>query len=53
MEENQTINCTVNSCKYQDENNEKCTLKTIVVEPKMETATMKPDESMCGNYKSE
>ena len=51
-EEKQTINCTVESCVHHDDENEKCELDAITVEPPAdETATGDPeDESMCGDY---
>ena len=33
MEMNQKINCTVSSCKYNNQQNEKCMLQEIQVEP--------------------
>lgn len=50
MEKNQTINCTVGSCKYNDEQRQQCTLKQIIVEPILDCDTKSPDESMCGSY---
>ncbi len=50
MEENQKINCTVESCIYQDEQTKRCTLQTINVMPTNSCNTCKTDESMCGSY---
>lgn len=52
MEENQTINCTVGSCKYNDNKNQQCELKQIVVTPVEGCNTKQPDESMCSSYKN-
>ena len=51
MERNQKINCTVGSCKYNDEQRQECVLKQIIVEPIKGCDTKNPDESMCGSYK--
>ena len=50
MEKNQKINCTVESCKY---NNKKCELGQIIVTPIIGCDTKQPDESMCSSYKYE
>ena len=50
MDKSQKINCTVNSCKYNDCDAEECTLKQIIVEPIQDCETCTPDESMCGSY---
>ena len=50
MDKNQKINCTVESCVYQDEENKRCTLQAIDVMPKQDCRTRKADESMCGSY---
>lgn len=50
MEENQTINCTVKSCVYQDNNTQKCKLQSVQIMPKKSCSTKKADESMCGSY---
>lgn len=51
MNENQKINCTVKTCVYQDNNNKRCTLKSINVMPTEYNMSGETDESMCGNYK--
>ena len=50
MEKNQRINCTVQSCAYQDENTKCCTLHAINVVPTPNNNSMQPDESKCGSY---
>lgn len=50
MEENQKINCTVESCVYQDSKKRRCTLQAINVMPTTDTITGETDESMCGSY---
>lgn len=50
MDKNQKINCTVESCRYNDCDSEECTLKQIKVEPMKDCHTCTPDESMCGSY---
>ena len=50
MDKNQKINCTVESCVYQDDENKRCTLQAIDVMPKQDCGTRKADESMCGSY---
>ena len=52
MEEKQKINCTVESCQYNNLENQKCTLKEIMVTPIIGCETKEPDESMCSSYKS-
>ena len=50
MEENQKINCTVESCRFNDMNKQLCTLSQINVEPCLDCDTTEPDESMCASY---
>lgn len=52
MNENQKINCTVESCVYQDENTKRCKLQAINVVPVNNCKTGKTDESMCGSYET-
>lgn len=47
--ENQKINCTVSSCKF-NQNNKTCSLKEIIVTPTSNCTTQNTDESMCGSY---
>lgn len=51
MEKKQKINCTVGSCKYNNQNQE-CMLETIIVTPKQNCNTKKADESMCSSYEN-
>ena len=53
MEDKQKINCTVESCVYNNLNNHKCTLKEIQVTPIAGCNTKEPDETMCSSYKFE
>ena len=50
MEKNQKINCTVESCVYQDNTTKRCTLQSIDVMPTQDCQTRQADESMCGSY---
>lgn len=52
MEEKQTINCTVGSCKYNNGQKQQCELKQIIVTPVQGCETKQPDESMCSSYKN-
>lgn len=51
MEANQKINCTVASCKYNNQEKAKCTLEAIHVAPIKDMSTEAADESMCASYK--
>ena len=53
MEANQKINCTVASCKYNNQEKAKCTLEAIHVAPMENVDTETADESMCASYKFE
>ena len=53
MEKNQKINCTVESCKYNINEQKLCSLEQIVVTPIIGCDTKQPDESMCSSYKYE
>ena len=46
----QIINCTVESCKYNNCDTQMCELKQIVVSPLPNCDTTKCDESMCSSY---
>ena len=46
----QIINCTVESCKYNNIDTQMCELKQIVVSPLPDCNTKKCDESMCSSY---
>lgn len=50
MDKNQKINCTVNSCKYNNCHKQECDLESIVVTPVTGVNTEEPDESMCSSY---
>lgn len=50
MDKNQKINCTVGSCKYNNMENQECTLRQIMVAPMNDCHTKKADESMCSSY---
>lgn len=52
MDENQKINCTVGTCKFNDYQKQKCQLQQIVVTPIEGCNTKQPDESMCSSYKN-
>ena len=48
----QKINCTVESCKYNNQENNNCMLKQITITPIENCNTKSSDESMCSNYKN-
>ena len=50
MDKQQKINCTVESCAYQDAQTKRCTLQAIKVVPTENCDTCETDESMCGSY---
>ena len=52
-ENNQKINCTVETCKYNNIDKGECILNAIKVTPMENCRTCKPDESMCSSYKYE
>lgn len=52
MEKNQKINCTVETCKFNNIQNKKCELQQIMVTPINECHTKNPDESMCSSYEN-
>lgn len=51
MNNNQKINCTVTTCKY-NKNNQICSLEQIMVTPKANCSSKNPDESMCSSYEN-
>lgn len=53
MEGNQKIHCNVETCKYNDYNQNKCTLTAIQVTPTQNCKSKKADESMCSSYENE
>ncbi len=52
MENKQKINCTVDSCKYNNGEKNLCELEAIVVTPIHNCDTKQPDESMCSSYEN-
>lgn len=50
MENSQKINCTVTSCKYNNNQQYRCMLQAIHVSPIEGCNTMDADESMCASY---
>lgn len=50
MEGNQKINCSVESCKFNNFNTHDCMLEQIHVTPIDDCDTCEPDESMCSSY---
>ena len=52
MDKQQKINCTVESCAYQDAQTKRCTLQAINVVPVDDCESGKTDESMCGRYET-
>ena len=50
MDKKQKINCTVSSCKYNNNQAQECKLEQIVVTPIIGCETKQPDESMCSSY---
>lgn len=52
MENHQQINCTVSSCKYNNNQKQKCELQAIQIEPILECSTTEADESMCASYEN-
>ena len=53
MEEGQKINCTVSSCRFNNQEHNKCILTSIHVSPIDGNHTKEPDESMCASYEYE
>ena len=53
MENDQKINCTVSSCKYNNNQKQKCNLQSIIVTPVEGVDTQNPDESMWSSYDNE
>ena len=49
----QKINCTVETCKFNNLNNQECLLKQITVTPTVNCNTQTSDESMCSNYEND
>lgn len=53
MSENQKINCTVTSCKYNNVDRQKCELEQIIVTPIIGCNIKQSDESMCSSYRNQ
>jgi hypothetical protein len=53
MEKNQKINCTVETCMYNNSAERKCTLGSIQVSPVANCNTKETSESKCSSYKYE
>lgn len=53
MENGQKINCTVNTCQYNNTEKGKCTLEAIEVKPVQNKESKNPDDSMCASYQYE
>ncbi|MBS7228246.1 MAG: DUF1540 domain-containing protein [Christensenellales bacterium] len=50
---NQTIGCTVTSCRHNDEQSHYCQLNRVEIEPCRGCHTGDPaDESLCGSYRA-
>ncbi len=52
MDNKQKINCTVDSCRYNNGEKNLCELNSIVVTPVHNCDTKQSDESMCSSYKN-
>ncbi len=50
MDRNQKIHCTVESCKFNNYEQNLCELQAIQVKPTPDCDTKKADESMCSSY---
>ena len=53
MNLNQKINCTVGSCKYNNQKNQICELQQIVVTTSYNFKTNNPYESLCSSYEND
>ena len=53
LDNKQKINCTVQSCKYNNGREQLCELNAIMVTPKQNVNTGNPDESECSSYECE
>lgn len=51
MNNNQTIYCSVQTCKF-NKNKQLCALNHIKVQPTLGCDTKCPDESMCASYEN-
>lgn len=50
MEKRQKINCTVETCKYNNNEYKECDLESITVTPIKNCNTRNCDESQCSSY---
>ena len=50
MDNKQKIHCTVGSCKYNENDENMCSLSAIMVTPTQNNSSKKADESMCSSY---
>lgn len=50
MTKNQTIHCSVSSCRYNKADQQMCELESIEVRPNCDCHSGACDESMCGSY---
>lgn len=50
MTKNQTIHCSVSSCRYNKADKQMCELESIEVRPNCDCHSGSCDESMCGSY---
>ena len=50
MTKNQTIHCSVSSCRYNKADQQLCELESIEVRPNCGCHSGSCDESMCGSY---
>lgn len=53
MDNKQRINCTVESCRYNNGQKKICELDAIIVTPKENVNSGNPDESKCSSYQCE
>ena len=51
MEDNQKINCTVHSCRFQNKNKGTCSLNDITVKACPNCDVQTPEDSMCRSSK--
>lgn len=52
MEKNQKINCTVTSCRYNDRQDQECSLEQIIVAPVQDNHSKDITESACSSYEN-
>lgn len=49
--EKQIINCNIETCIYNDDESNRCTLKEINISDVLNRHAVKADQSMCCSYK--